>query len=68
MWNNLLNSKHFVFPPFDFREFEDNIHVAGREISWHLLHNVHEKDEKLPANLRKANKLTKKTLHPGNNK
>ena len=31
--NNLLNSKRFVFPPFDFEEFEDNIHVAGGKIS-----------------------------------
>ena len=66
--NNLLNSKRFVFPPFDFKEFEDDIHVDGGEISWHLLHNVHEQDGKLPGNLRKAHKLTSKTLHPGNNK
>ena len=43
------------------------IHVSGGEIRWHLLHRVHEKDSKLPANLRKAYKLSK-CLHPGNNK
>lgn len=66
--NNLLNSKRFVFPSFDFKEFEDDLHVDSGEISWHLLYNVHEQDEKLPANLRKAHKLTRNTLHPGNNK
>ena len=29
------------------------------------MHNVHEKDKKLDANLRKASKLTNKVLHPG---
>ena len=66
--NNLLNSKRFVFPPFDFIEFDDIIHVEAGEISWSLLHNVYEKDELLPANLKKAFKLSAQTLHPGNNK
>ena len=30
-----------------------------------MLHDVHEKDQKLDANLRKAPKLTNKVLHPG---
>ena len=30
-----------------------------------MLHDVHEKDQKLVANLRKALKLTNKVLHPG---
>ena len=30
-----------------------------------MLHDVHEKDQKLDANLRKAPKLTSKVLHPG---
>ena len=34
----------------------------------HLLHNVHEKDEHLTGNLKKAFKLSHATLHPGNNK
>ena len=65
--NNLVNSKPFVFPSFEFNEFEDNIHLEADEISWYLLH-VYEKDEQLQPNLRKAYKLTQKTLHPGNNK
>ena len=52
--NNLLNAKRFVFPSFDFLEFEDAIHVDAGEISWHLLHNVHEKDEHLTGNLKKS--------------
>ena len=52
--NNLVNSKRFVFPSFEFNAFEDNIHADASEMSWYLLYNVHEKDEKLPANLRKA--------------
>ena len=66
--NNLLNAKRFVFPSFDFLEFEDAIHVDAGEISWHLLHNVHEKDKHLTGNLKKAFKLSHATLHPGNNK
>ena len=68
IWNNLLNAKGFVFPEFNFEEFEDIIHVNSGEIRWHLLHHVHRKDIKLPANLRKAYKLSPKCLHPGNNK
>ena len=34
-------------------------------MSWKLLHDVHEKDKKLDANLRKAPKLTNKVLLPG---
>ena len=50
--NKLVNSKRFVFPSVKFNEFEDNIYVDAGEISWHLLRNVHEKDEKLPSNLK----------------
>ena len=48
-----------------FFEFNDDVIVNPSEISWKLLHDVHEKDKKLDANLRKAPKLTNKVLHPG---
>ena len=48
-----------------FFEFNDDAIVNPSEISWKLLHDVHEKDKKLDANLRKAPKLTNKVLHPG---
>ena len=38
------------------------------EISWKLLHEVYDKDEKLPANMKKASKLSYKAIHPGYNK
>ena len=66
--NNLLNARRFIFPPFKFDQFNDDINVPGGEIRWKLLHDVYDCDQKLPANLRKAPKLTYKTLHPGNNK
>ena len=66
--NNLLNSKRFIFPAFHFNGLIDPISVTTGEVSWHLLHKVYEKDEKLSGNLRKAHKLTFQTLHPGNNK
>ena len=66
--NNLVNHKRFIFPPFQFDGFTDCIKVTGGEISWGLLHRIHEKDEELSANLRKAPKLNYKTLHPGDNK
>ena len=31
--NNLLNSKRFIFPSFDFNKFYDGIHVPSGEIS-----------------------------------
>ena len=37
-------------------------------ISWADLHGVYDRDSKLPANLRKARKLTYRVMHPGNNK
>ena len=75
--NKLLNSKRFVFPPIlsslkiyvrALKIFEDSIHVEAGEISWSLLNNAYEKDELLPANLKKAFKLSDQTLHLGNNK
>jgi len=66
--NNLLNSKRFIFPPFAFDQFYDEINVPGGEISWRLLHEVYDQDQTLQANLRKANKLTYRALHPGDNK
>ena len=62
--NNLLNSRRFIFPSFQ----SDFIVVPSGEITWKLLHDVHDKDKCLQANLRKARKLTFKALHPGDNK
>ena len=66
--NNLLNARRFIFPPFKFDQFYDNINVPGGEIRWKLLHDVYDCDQELPANLRKAPKLSYRTLHPGDNK
>ena len=35
-------------------------------MKWKIFHDAHEKDALLEANLRKAPKLTRKVLHPGN--
>ena len=61
--NNLLSKKRLVFLQFSFLEFNDVIVNPG-EMSWKLLHDVHEKDQKLDANLRKTPKLTSKVLLP----
>ena len=61
----MLNNKWFLSPSFKFDNFFDKIDVTGGEIALKLLHEVHEKDEKLSANLRKAPKLTLQVLHPG---
>ena len=42
--NNLLERKRFLFPPFVCTDLYDEVRVVGSEISWSLLHNVHEKD------------------------
>ena len=60
--NNLLNAGRFIFPPFEFNHFLDNINAPDGEISWKLLNDVFYKDEFLQSNLRKANKLTYKVL------
>ena len=64
--NNLLSRKKLIFPPFICEELDTPVRVAAGEISWSLLHRVHEEDEKCQGNLRAATKLTKEVLHPGN--
>ena len=64
--SNLLNYKRFIFPSFKFDGFKDPINVPDGEIKWKVFHDVHEKDDLLEANLRKAPKLTTKVLDPGN--
>ena len=61
--NNLLSSKVFLFPKFQFKGFDEDISVPGGEVSWRLLHDVHEKDSLCKANLRKAPRLNVKVLH-----
>ena len=64
--NNLLERKRFIFPPFVCTDLKDDVKVAYGEISWSLLHGVHDKDSECQANLRAAPKLSKSVLHPGN--
>ena len=66
--NNLFNSERFIFPSFKFDNFFDPSDVPGGEISWKLLHEDYDKDEKLPANMNKASKVSYKAMHPGDNK
>lgn len=66
--NNLLSAKKFVFPGFDFNVCGLKISSCPGYISWHDIHNIHDKDQKMQANLRKAPKLSYQALHPGNNK
>ena len=66
--NNLFNAKKFVFPSFTFNVQGVVINSLDGYISWSDLHSIYDQDSKLPANLRKANKLTYRAMHPGNNK
>ena len=66
--NNLLNARRFDFPSFSFHDFYDDIDVPSGKISWKLLHDVYDRDEQLAGYLRKAPKLSYKSLHPGDNK
>ena len=66
--NNLFNEKKFVFPFFTFNVQGVVINSPDGYISWSDLHSIYDQDSKLPANLRKANKLTSRDMHPGNNK
>ena len=62
--NNLLNRKKFLFSVFSFGECDDEVKVSG-EVSWHVLHQVYERDQKLQANMKGAPKFCLKVLHPG---
>lgn len=64
--NNLINRIRFLFPEFSFNEFYDEVKMIAGEVSWHLLHQVYEKDLNLQAHLRSAPKLSASVLHPGN--
>ena len=63
--NNLLIRKRFLFPPFVSDDLKTSVMVPGGEISWSLLHRVHEEDTKCKGNIRAAPKLTQQVLHPG---
>ena len=52
MRNNLFNKRRFLFPAFNFDVF-DLIGYEDGEISWNLLRNEHEMDEKLRVILEK---------------
>lgn len=64
--NNLLNRKRFIFPPFKFHGFYDDINVTSGEITWKCFYDVYEKDKKIQSNLRAAPQLSTNAIHPGN--
>ena len=66
--NNLFNAKIFVFPSFTFNVQGVVINFPDGYTSWSDLHSIYDQNSKLPAKLRKANKLTYRAMHPGNNK
>ena len=66
--NNLVNAKRFVFPSFNYDKDGISIHYPAGYIAWNDLHKIFEADSKLQGNLKKAHKLTYRSLHPGNNK
>ena len=66
--NNLLNSKKLVFPAFSFNINEELVQTDAGYIAWSDLKYIYEQDSKLSANLRKAYKLTLKSVNPINNK
>ena len=66
--NNLLNSRRFVFPQFDYEKDGIEIHCTAGYLAWSDLHQIFEHDVKLQSNLKKAHKLSYQVLHPGNKK
>ena len=58
-----------MFPSFSHEiNKHGTINVTEGYLSWGDFHLVHERDQKLKANLRKAPKIGYKVLHPGSNK
>ena len=66
--NNLVNSRRFVFPQFDYEKDVIEIHCPAGYLAWSDLHQIFEHDVKLQSNLKKAHKLSYQVLHPGNKK
>ena len=66
--NNLINNKKFIFPELMYNDQNININCPAGYLSWHDLHNAHDKDKKLKGNLRKCPKLSYTALHPGSKK
>ena len=64
--NNLLNSKKFVFPVFEFNDF--NIQYSDVYIKWRDIQNIYKFRTNLQSYLKKALKLLWEALHPENNK
>ena len=64
----MLNAKKLVFPSFSFNINEEVMESSPGYIAWLDLRLLYDEDCKLSANLRKAHKLTFKSLHPFNNK
>ena len=67
IWNNMFNTKKFVFPAFSFN-INEIVQTDAGYIAWSDLKYIYEQDSKLSANLRKAYKLTLKSVNPINNK
>ena len=55
--NNLLNLKKSAFPSFQFDLFHDTIYVPDIYMSWHIFHEVHERDENLQVHLKATNRV-----------
>ena len=51
--NNLLNSRRFVFPQFDYEKDGIEIHCPAGYLAWYDLHQIFEHDVKLQSNLKK---------------
>ena len=64
VWKNFFNLRRSTFPELKSGKFCDSIKLDRAEITWKLLHNVYDKDENLPGNLKKACKLPFKLIQP----
>ena len=63
-----MKGKKFVFPPFGFEDGNLSVNCPAGYITWSDLHKIYDKNQALQGNLRKAHKLSYRSLHPGNNK
>ena len=57
-----------MFPAFKFEKGNIKVDCPNGYITWGDLHKIYDIDSELKANLRKAQKLTYQSLHPGNKK
>ena len=66
--NNLIVKRFFQIQELSTTLMDSFFDVVPGFIKWSVFHRIHERDLEMQCHLRKAPKISKQVLHPGNNK